>query len=222
MLFDDLPRDRQPETDPAKEIVPASIKMVEAIKDARHIFLGDADAMVLHRNNHLVVLLAHVVDQLDAGCDDTGSGFSRSFVSSEAKRCLLDASFDLAIDNTRLCGDRESAPISPADRLGSQGSASLRFLARQVVVAYALATDFAELVDLPTDSYGSASAIFSPRLWSGLPLPLTDSCSIPDDPATPPSICLDPRSIALPSQPATFLLLDTPIAGPGYDVSKQP
>ena len=59
MLFDDLTRDSQPETDSAKEIVSASIKMVEAIKDARHIFLGNSDAMVLHRNNDLSILVAH-------------------------------------------------------------------------------------------------------------------------------------------------------------------
>ena len=59
MLFDDLARDGQPQTDTAKEVIPASIKMIEATKDVRHIFLWDSNAMILHRNDDLVILLAH-------------------------------------------------------------------------------------------------------------------------------------------------------------------
>lgn len=59
MLFDDLPRDGQPQTDSPKEIVPTPVKMIEATKDARHIVLWDSDAMILHRNDDLIIFPVH-------------------------------------------------------------------------------------------------------------------------------------------------------------------
>ena len=59
MLFDDLPGDGQSQANPPKEIVPTVFKMVEAAKDKRQIVLRNANAMILHRNDDQVFLLAH-------------------------------------------------------------------------------------------------------------------------------------------------------------------
>jgi hypothetical protein len=62
------------------------------------------------------------------------------------------------------------------------------------------------LLDPPECYYGSVSAISSPRILNVPRLAPILTCSIPDVPATPPSICSDPQSIALPSQPSCFHL----------------
>lgn len=61
------------------------------------------------------------------------------------------------------------------------------------------------------------------RLWSGLRLLPAFAYSSPDVPATPPSIYCDPRSIALPSLPSTFVFPQgySPRTGLGYEEDKQ-
>jgi hypothetical protein len=99
----------------------------------------------------------------------------------------------------------DAAPAAYYSKRDNSWSFSAKVVEIKDVSIYGRVTLPAEPPDLAADNCGVASAIFSPRLWNDRLLAPTGFCSILDDPATPPSICLDPRSIALPSQPATFV-----------------
>src|SRR6266511_431766 len=101
--------------------------------------------------------------------------------------------------------DRACVPVFQVGDPGSQGSAPPPLVPIPGQVASLHATVRTTPPDHPADDPECASTISSSRVWSGPRLPPAFAYSSPDVPATPPSIYCDPRSIALPSQPSTFV-----------------
>ena len=60
MLFDDLTRDGESETDAAKKVIAALFEVIEPVEDARQVFRWDPDAMVFHRDQDFFTVRAQV------------------------------------------------------------------------------------------------------------------------------------------------------------------